>query len=391
MRSYLVPIQAAFLLFPVLAALFSLPYVVAQYRRYGALLLFRVLVVYSLILYLMCAFFLTALPLPPISQVAKMTTPIRQLHPFHFVQVFLQESCLVPGDPSTWLPALRQGCFYQPAFNLLLLFPLGVYLRYYFKRGWASTLLLVFSVTLCFELIQYSALFGIYPRPYRMFDVDDLFLNTLGGMLGFWLTPALSWLLPTRQQLDTLSYRKGRRVSYPRRLVAFCLDWGLLAGLVTLAHRGLGWPGLRDLLGLRSWGAALLYLGLVLLYFVALPWLTGGRTLGKALVGLKLAGEGGERPRFWQILVRQGMLYLVFLPAPVVALRLFERRAALSQGLNLPVLVLFSLLGLVSAFFVFSLFAAGLTRQHRLPYDKLAGTENRSTVARRGGEEASRP
>ena len=66
-RSYLVPIQAAFLLFPVLAALFSLPYVVAQYRRYGALLLFRVLVVYSLILYLMCAFFLTALPLPPIS------------------------------------------------------------------------------------------------------------------------------------------------------------------------------------------------------------------------------------------------------------------------------------------------------------------------------------
>ena len=49
MRSYLVPIQAAFLLFPVLAALFSLPYVVAQYRRYGALLLFRVLVVYSLI------------------------------------------------------------------------------------------------------------------------------------------------------------------------------------------------------------------------------------------------------------------------------------------------------------------------------------------------------
>ena len=204
MRSYLVPIQAAFLLFPVLAALFSLPYVVAQYRRYGALLLFRVLVVYSLILYLMCAFFLTALPLPPISQVAKMTTPIRQLHPFHFVQVFLQESCLVPSDPSTWLPALRQGCFYQPAFNLLLLFPLGVYLRYYFKRGWASTLLLVFSVTLCFELIQYSALFGIYPRPYRMFDVDDLFLNTLGGMLGFWLTPALSWLLPTRQQLDTL-------------------------------------------------------------------------------------------------------------------------------------------------------------------------------------------
>ncbi|MCQ4950686.1 VanZ family protein, partial [Bittarella massiliensis (ex Durand et al. 2017)] len=114
-----------------------------------------------------------------------------------------------PGDPSTWLPALRQGCFYQPAFNLLLLVPLGVYLRYYFKRGWTSTLLLVFFVTLCFELIQYSALFGIYPRPYRVFDVDDLLLNTLGGMLGFWLTPALSWLLPTRQQLDTLSYRKG--------------------------------------------------------------------------------------------------------------------------------------------------------------------------------------
>lgn len=167
------------------------------------------------------------------------------------------------------------------------------------------------------------------------------------------------------------------------------LDWGLLAGLVTLAHRGRAGPACATCWG-GSWGAALLYLGLVLLYFVALPWLTGGRTLGKALVGLKLAGEG-KHPGSGRSWSGRGCSTWSFSPRRWWPCGSLSGAPPLSQGLNLPVLVLFSLLGLVSAFFVFSLFAAGLTRQHRLPYDKLAGTESRSTVARRGEEEAPQP
>ncbi|MCG5648116.1 VanZ family protein, partial [Oliverpabstia sp. DFI.9.49] len=42
-----------------------------------------------------------------------------------------------------------------------------------------KTFILSFLLTLSFELIQRSALFGLYPRPYRLFDVDDLMINTL--------------------------------------------------------------------------------------------------------------------------------------------------------------------------------------------------------------------
>lgn len=41
------------------------------------------------------------------------------------------------------------------------------------------------------ELMQLSALFGIYPCPYRHFEVDDLILNIGGGLTGFALTRAL--------------------------------------------------------------------------------------------------------------------------------------------------------------------------------------------------------
>ena len=179
MSSYLLPIKAAILLFPLLAAVFTLPYILVQYRRYGALLMLRVAVVYSFILYLMCAYFLTILPLPPVGEVAQYTRPIVQLRPFQFVRDFLAGSGFVPGDVHTWLPAMKASTFYQAVFNVLLVLPFGVYLHYYFDRGFWSTSLLSFLLSLSFELIQLSALFGMYPRPYRLFDVDDLLLNTI--------------------------------------------------------------------------------------------------------------------------------------------------------------------------------------------------------------------
>ena len=91
---------------------------------------------------------------------------------------FWENTSLVLSDPSTYLGAMKEQCFYEPFFNILLLVPLGVYLRYYFRRSWWQAILIGFLVSLSFELIQLSALFGIYPRPYRLFQVDDLINNT---------------------------------------------------------------------------------------------------------------------------------------------------------------------------------------------------------------------
>ena len=60
-----------------------------------------------------------------------------------------------------------------------------------------------------FELTQLSALFGIYPRPYRLCETDDLITNTLGGMIGYWLSRPLTRHLPSRERIDEVAYRRG--------------------------------------------------------------------------------------------------------------------------------------------------------------------------------------
>ena len=64
LRYYVEPIAWACLLFPIIAGLFTLPFAVGNYRKYGGIAVMRVMVVYSFILYLMCVYLLTVLPLP---------------------------------------------------------------------------------------------------------------------------------------------------------------------------------------------------------------------------------------------------------------------------------------------------------------------------------------
>ncbi len=82
LAGYIGPISTAMWVFPLVALLFTVPYVLSSYHRYGAVLFFRALVVYSFIFYLMCVYFLAVLPLPSIEEVARESKPWAQLEPF---------------------------------------------------------------------------------------------------------------------------------------------------------------------------------------------------------------------------------------------------------------------------------------------------------------------
>jgi glycopeptide antibiotics resistance protein len=66
--------------------------------------------------------------------------------------------------------------------NVLIFMPLGALIPLSFPETdhWWMILLHAFWLSLCIELFQLVSHFGA-------FDVDDIFLNTLGGMLGFYL------------------------------------------------------------------------------------------------------------------------------------------------------------------------------------------------------------
>ena len=61
---YIRNIYTGLLVFPLIAAVFTLPYAVFQYLRHGAVSKLRTLIIYSYILYMLIAFFMVCLPLP---------------------------------------------------------------------------------------------------------------------------------------------------------------------------------------------------------------------------------------------------------------------------------------------------------------------------------------
>lgn len=380
LSAYTLPIKFACLVFPVLAAFFTIPYAVYQYRKYGSLLVLRVVIVYSFILYMTCAYFLTMLPLPPIAEVARYTSPTMDLVPFHAWTNFWENTSLVLSDPSTYLGAMKEQCFYEPFFNILLLVPLGVYLRYYFRRSWWQAILIGFLVSLSFELIQLSALFGIYPRPYRLFQVDDLINNTFGALVGFWITPVFSFFLPSRDRLDEVSYKRGRTVTYMRRGFAFLFDWAILTGVMHLAGRVFGSPTLSDMLAMDGKRSVVLYIIVIVLYFILLPWLTRGRTIGKFLVGIRLMSENKRPPKLFQYILRYGLQYLLVIPAPFIAMKVYELLPLYTGTAHTILMVIALAFGLVFAVFIVQLLISVFTRETQIFYESLSHTINVSTV-----------
>lgn len=78
--------------------------------------------------------------------------------------------------------------------------PFGMYLRYYYKCSLKKTFLFTLLLSLFFEFTQLTGLYGIYPRPYRLCDIDDLITNTLGGVLGYLIMGIVDDFLPTRDE-----------------------------------------------------------------------------------------------------------------------------------------------------------------------------------------------
>lgn len=309
---YLEPVLQACLAFPVIAAVFTLPFLIVNYRRYGGIAVARVLVVYSFILYELCALLLTVLPLPSREAVEAMAPRPVGWVPFTDLNTGLVKSGFSIDRPETflafanWQKFFTSSDFFQIVANIVMQIPLGFYLRYYFRRSWKQTMLIGFLISLFYELTQYTGLWFLYPKAYRFATVDDLLCNTLGCMLGFWLSPLLTWALPSREEIDKLSYAKGQRITLLRRVVAVFVDW------VVFGVFSAGGISFLPLLGGGNGNALLLWEAVCFaVCFVFIPWLNKGRTLGHALLKLRVISTDGGKLKLWQLFARYSLLYCI--------------------------------------------------------------------------------
>lgn len=371
MSGYIEALEQAAILFPILAVLFTIPYIAWNYHKYGSVLSLRILIVYSFILYMLCAYCLVILPLPTGEAAANLSGHQAQLVPFTFLGDIARESDAVLSQPRTWLTVFNSNAFLTTLFNLFLTMPFGMYLRYYFRCGWKRTLVYSLLLSLFFELTQLSGLYFIYSGSYRLFDVDDLIVNTCGSMIGFVLARIAMRFLPSREELDRDSFVRGRRVSLLRRIVAFIYDEIAYAVLFIVVF--LIWTA--NFGTMSVWVYALIWLA----YFALCPIVLRGQTIGHRLTKLRIVSSGGGKACWYQYALRYTLLFVLLVIAPVAlnwSISFLAGRGLLGE------LAAVLAYGIVDGGYLFLLLfeAARMAMRRQLFYERWSKTKLISTV-----------
>lgn len=236
--SYVNTIITGLVVFPFVAFLITMPYALYQYKHHSSISKLRTLIIYSFVLYMLIAYFLVILPLPSReSTIGHTWQDHLNLMPFNQISIYFTKHGF---SLKSLLGYFKSFSLWQLLFNVLLTVPFGMYMHYYFKKSFKETVLYTFLLSLFYELTQLSALYGIYPGPYRLADIEDLICNTLGGALGYLLTDLLIKYLPDRDAIDERCRVRGRQISGWRRFWAVFFDFLVFFVLYTVIYGLLG-------------------------------------------------------------------------------------------------------------------------------------------------------
>lgn len=273
----------------IMSFILFIPWLIYTYRKYGFLSFSKTIVVFSFLFYAASALCLILLPLPPTRDTCAIQPPDTvhyNLQLFQFIKDIQYKSGIVWSQPSTWRYILQQPAFFQAFFNFLLLMPLGVYLRYFWqKRKYAvGALITGFIVSLFFEITQYTGVYGIYNCAYRLFDVDDLLLNSSGAFIGYLLAPIVLLVFPSHKDVaEKASLLQEQNVVRPAiLLLALFIDY-----MVVMLSSGL----LNAIVPNHDFIATTVA---ILVVFGIVPMLTKGATIGMLILNIRVVNQTGS-------------------------------------------------------------------------------------------------
>ena len=368
--NYISIIYMACLVFPILAFLITLPYIIFNYNKYGSVSFVRTLLIYLFILYLLSAYFLIIMPLPKMEYVKTLTTEV-QLSPFLILRNIIRTVNFNIKDVSTYINVIRNPFVYQSIYNLLLTVPFGLFLRYYFKFNFKKVLSSTFILSLFFELTQLTGLYFIYPHAYRLFDVDDIIINTLGGILGYLITPIFSKILPTKEDLDLKSYERGMKVSSTKRVTTFVIDLAfgfiifLIIYVINYFYNG----------ELNYYN---IYLISMIVIFIIVPLLTKGSSPGSKITNLKITRIDDKTASWYQIIFRNIVMIFIYVPFYYYLYIIFEFVNEISNNNYYSIIII----GYISSIILISIFVfiRNFILHKRFLYEIITKTKIISTI-----------
>lgn len=291
------PIKLALIIFPVLSFILTMPFLLYESRVRGYINKLRGFVLYSLILYLVVVVYLAVLPLPDYSggDLAREEILEYNLKPFSFIRSISENTRIEFKDPTSYRFLLMEPGFLKLSFHLLILIPLGIYLRSYLKRSFKETIVISFLISIFLKGIQFMGSNSVYTSTYRLFNIDEPILNTFSGMIGYYISPLLGYLLPEKNiigkdGLDLGTDFEKEDGGYLRRLVSYLIDIWILSLLPIDS---------QDFMG---------YIFRYFIYFILIIYLSNGQTLGKWLTNIKIVGQE-ERLKFKEVFLRYSLLF----------------------------------------------------------------------------------
>ena len=318
MHTYLETIKQAAISFPAIAVIFTIPYLIYNYKKYGSIMSLRLWIIYSFILYMLITYCLIILPLPSAEKAQALRGHHLQLNPLNFIFDIIKNTKIDLNHPKSFLTIFNNWGFLTTIFNIFMTLPFGFYLRYYFQNNLKQVLIKSFLLSLFFELTQLSGLYFIYQGNYRLFDVDDLITNTLGGLLGFLLAGALVKFLPTRTEIDQKSYDRSQKISLLRRFIAMFFD--IVASAIFSFTIG------TILIRFFNFNNAIpISLLMVVLFLSLISTITDGRTPGFFMTNIKIiiskeTKQKSSFNRFLHYFIRFAVFILQYILAPYLIL-----------------------------------------------------------------------
>ena len=310
MMAYSMPILTAAIVFGIVAVAIWIPWLIYTYRKYGYLPLSVLVISFSFIFYSLAAFFLVILPLPATRDTCAMQAPNTHhysLIPFKFTEDTLKGNWLNIKNPSTYVLLFKQPAFYQTFFNFLLLLPLGVYLRYYLveKAYWWKATIVLFCTTLFFEITQLTGIYGIYNCAYRLFDVDDLMMNTFGGVIGYFIAPAVLAVFPSKKTIEErAAYLVEKDEVKPMSV--------LLAILIDLFLVDLSRQWIMVFTKHNEVTSFIVTTILLIVFLVLIPIIWNGRTLGTAVMRFRYSSKLSKKTTISRLIKRFIAIYVAY-------------------------------------------------------------------------------
>ncbi|NJC55338.1 glycopeptide antibiotics resistance protein [Brevibacterium marinum] len=213
MSSFAVPAILAVIVGCAIAVFAFVPFVAISFRRRGGMTFWRTASWFAAAIYAMALWTYTLVPFPQPSDVECSPT---QLRPFQFVDDILG------FDTSSISALMSNPAVLQATLNVVLFAPLGWFIRQLAGRGIVIATVTGFAISAFIEFTQLSGIWGLYECAYRVFDVDDLMMNTLGAFVG-----SSASLLFFRRGDDAPDASVPRPITAPRRFIGIGCDMAI--------------------------------------------------------------------------------------------------------------------------------------------------------------------